>query len=73
MNNLRYEQLEGATLQQPSKSDFLRKMIGDTVLVLSEYGDWHGSVSSVVNDETVVVIDSDGNPQKVDIFKLRSI
>lgn len=48
-------------------------MIGDTVLVLSEYGDWHGSVSSVVNDETVVVIDSDGNPQKVDIFKLRSI
>jgi hypothetical protein len=49
-------------------------MLGDTVLVTSnEEGDWHGEVSSVIDEETVVVMDSQGDPRIVDIFKLRSI
>lgn len=57
-----------------TKKSYLEKMVGDTVMVLSkDEGEWHGEVSSVIDEETVVVIDSGGNPQKVDIFKLRSI
>ena len=57
-----------------SKTDYLKQMVGDTVLVTSnEEGDWHGEVSSVIDEETVVVMDPQGDPRIVDIFKLRSI
>jgi len=57
-----------------SKTDYLKQMIGDTVLVTSiEEADWHGEVSSVIDEETVVVTSAQGDPRIVDIFKLRSI
>jgi hypothetical protein len=63
-----------ADLKSFSKTDYLKQMLGDTVLVTSnEEGDWHGEVSSVIDEETVVVMDSQGDPRIVDIFKLRSI
>ena len=61
-------------LNPTSKTDYLKQMIGDTVLVTSnEEADWHGEVSSVIDEETVVVMDPQGDPRIVDIFKLRSI
>lgn len=61
-------------LKFPSKTDYLKQMLGDTVLVTSSgEGDWHGEVSSVIDEHTVVVTDSQGDPRIVDIFKLRSI
>jgi len=57
-----------------SKTSYLEKMIGDMVLVLSETeGEWHGTVSSVIDEETVVVTDKFGEPHPTDIYKLRSI
>jgi len=57
----------------PSRQSYLDKMIGDMVLVISEEGEWHGTVVSVINEDTVVVNDKFGNPHTTDIFKLRSI
>ncbi len=72
--NYNSRELKEETLIPIDKTDYLKKMIGDTVLVISsEEGDWHGQVSSVIDEETVVVLDSQGSPRKVDIFKLRSI
>lgn len=57
----------------PSKQSYLEKMIGDMVLVISDEGEWHGTVTSVIDGETVVVNDKFGNPHPTDIYKLRSI
>lgn len=57
----------------PSKVSYLEKMIGDMVVVISEEGEWHGTVTSVINEETVSVTDKYGNPHSTDIYKLRSI
>jgi|TARA_Y100000401_G_C8285701_1_gene205932 hypothetical protein len=57
----------------PSKQSYLEKMIGDVVVVISEEGEWHGTVSSVIDSETVAVTDKYGNPHSIDIYKLRSI
>ncbi|HBY69286.1 MAG TPA: hypothetical protein DEG69_16975 [Flavobacteriaceae bacterium] len=57
----------------PSRQSYLDKMIGDMVLVISEEGEWHGTVVSVINEDTVVLNDKFGNPHPTDIFKLRSI
>ena len=57
----------------PSKLSYLEKMVGDVVVVISEEGEWHGTVNSVINEDTVSVKDKYGNPHPVDIFKLRSI
>ena len=48
-------------------------MVGDMVVVISEEGEWHGTVTSVINEETVSVTDKYGNPHSTDIYKLRSI
>ena len=57
-----------------SKESYLTKMIGDVVVVLSgQEGEWHGTVTSVIDGETVIVTDKFGNPHPTDIFKLRSI
>ena len=57
----------------PSKLSYLEKMIGDMVVVISKEGEWHGTVTSVINEETVSVTDKYGNPHSTDIYKLRSI
>ena len=57
----------------PSKQSYLEKMIGDMVLVISDEGEWHGTVTSVIDGETVVVNDTFGNPHTTDIYNLRSI
>jgi len=57
----------------PSKLSYLENMIGDMVIVISEEGEWHGTVTSVINEETVSVTDKYGNPHSTDIYKLRSI
>lgn len=68
------QELKERVLKPANKTDYLKKMIGNTVLVISnEEGDWHGQVSSVIDEDTVVVMNSQGNPREVDIFKLRSI
>ena len=57
----------------PSKVSYLEKMVGDTVAVISEEGEWYGTVTSVINEETVSVADRYGNPHSTDIYKLRSV
>ena len=34
----------------PSKVSYLEKMVGDTVAVISEEGEWYGTVTSVINE-----------------------
>ena len=57
----------------PSKVSYLEKMVGDTVAVISEEGEWYGTVTSVINEETGSVTDRYGNPHSIDIYKLRSV
>ena len=57
----------------PSKLSYLEKMVGDTVAVISEEVEWYGTVTSVINEETVSVTDRYGNPHSIDIYKLRSV
>lgn len=56
-----------------SKVDINKKMVGKTVLVVSEGNNWTGVVSDVLDEKTFKVTDIKGENKNVDIFDIRSV
>ena len=56
-----------------SKVDINKKMVGKTVLVVSEGNNWTGVVSDVLDEKTFKVTDIKGEKKSVDIFDIRSV
>ena len=56
-----------------SKVDINKKMVGKTVLVVSEGNNWKGVVSDVLDEKTFKVTDIKGENKSVDIFDIRSV
>tara|TARA_B100000214_G_scaffold366454_1_gene335427 strand:+ start:57 stop:242 length:186 start_codon:yes stop_codon:yes gene_type:complete len=56
-----------------SKVDINKKMVGKTVLVVSEGNNWTGVVSDVLDEKTFKVTDIKGENKSVDIFDIRSV
>ena len=56
-----------------SKVDINKKMVGKTVLVVSEGKNWTGVVSDVLDEKTFKVTDIKGENKSVDIFDIRSV
>ncbi len=55
------------------KIEINKRMIGKTVKVAPPTGmSWTGEVSSVVDEETFVITDAEGESQKVNIHEIRS-
>tara|TARA_Y100001963_G_C6793285_1_gene456923 strand:+ start:11525 stop:11710 length:186 start_codon:yes stop_codon:yes gene_type:complete len=56
-----------------SKVDINKKMVGKTVLVVSQGNSWTGVVSDVLDEITFKVTDIKGEKKSVDIFDIRSV
>ena len=56
-----------------SKVDINKKMVGKTVLVVSQGNNWTGVVSDVLDEKTFKVTDIKGENKSVDIFDIRSV
>ena len=56
-----------------SKVDINKKMVGKTVLVVSEENNCTGVVSDVLGEKTFKVTDIKGENKSVDIFDIRSV
>lgn len=55
-----------------NKVQFNRKMVGKTVLVVSQGDSWAGVVSDVLDEKTFIVTNTKGQNKNVDIFDIRS-
>tara|TARA_Y100000361_G_scaffold24217_1_gene19286 strand:+ start:565 stop:750 length:186 start_codon:yes stop_codon:yes gene_type:complete len=56
-----------------SKVDINKKMVGKTVLVVSEGNNWTGVVSDVLDEKTFKITNIKGENKSVDIFDIRSV
>ena len=56
-----------------SKVEINRKMVGKTVMVVSQGAHWTGVVSDVLDEKTFKVTDIKGQDKSVDIFDIRSV
>ena len=56
-----------------NKVEINRKMVGKTVMVVSQGAQWTGVVSDVLDEKTFKVTDIKGQDKSVDIFDIRSV
>lgn len=56
-----------------SKVDINKKMVGKTVLVVSQGNNWTGVVSDVLDEKTFKITNIKGENKSVDIFDIRSV
>ena len=56
-----------------SKGDINKKMVGKTVLVVSQGNNWTGVVSDVLDEKTFKITNIKGENKSVDIFDIRSV
>ena len=55
-----------------NKKDYNRKMVGQTVSVESENGQWEGQVTDISGEEYFVIKDTSGKETKVHMYDIRS-
>ena len=56
-----------------SKVDINKKMVGKTVLVVSQGNNWTGVVSDVLDEKTFKITNIKGENKSVNIFDIRSV